>query len=220
MSPGRRKAQRPKSSRAKRRAVIPKGNVDPQLPAASPNADLPGSPTGEDTLPANVLCPPDTISDDYSPAEMKALCESIAAGLSLTHSNRLLGLSSRYQTWRKSAKQFIDELVANAESQFIATRVKKIAAAGDKYWAANAWLLERRFPTQFGLSGARAGKAGQVGPINIVIMSSVPRPYDIMRRRGLKPHEPGRPPDEIEAETRVIEVDTAVPRRKLTDGEG
>ena len=171
---------------------------DDRLPATIPD-DLP------DPIPEGM--PP-----SYSQAKMKTLCESVSSGLSLTHSLRLLGLTKLFPTWRKPDKEFIDSQIAVAESAFVQDNINKIRDASGKYWQAAAWLLERRYPSQFSTNRGQKSNTGQ-GPVNILIVSTIPRPSDIMRRRGKRISELSATPDEIDAENaEVLEIVTNVPR--------
>ncbi len=180
-------------------------------------------------LPADPSNPPDGMPDSYSPARMASILESIAGGLSLQHTLRMLGLVGYFPSWRKSAKRFVDELVARADSKFISENLVKIRSASNRSWQAAAWLLERRFPSQFSQSRGTPSKGGiTTGPVLIQIVSAVPRPDDIMRNRGRRVAERGKPPDEIEAENAEMleiidiaatEIRSNVPRRALPEGE-
>lgn len=160
--------------------------------------------------------PPKKMPVDYSPAQLTSLCELLVGGLSMMHAKRLLGIGSPFNRWRKACPKYIDGLIGIAESLFVADRLSTIRAASNKSWQAAAWMLERRFPTQFALAGR--GKGKESGPINIVIMSSIPRPYEVLRRRGLKRSEPGRPPGEA-GEVVVITGEASVDTLSLPAGE-
>jgi hypothetical protein len=206
----------------------PSSNADGEPPPPNPPRRK-RKPSAEDNrLPATI---PSNMPDSYSPALMKALCESIACGVSLSHSLNLLGLSRVYQTWRKADKQFIDEQIAVAESTFVAENLGKIRSATDKSWQAAAWLLERRYPSQFSVNREGKGSNQGTAPVQIMIVSNIPRPYDILRRRGKRIGEPGESPVQIEAvnadaedaagiaEAEIIEVVSNVPRRRSDDAD-
>ena len=182
----------------------------------------------ENFLPADPANPPAKIPKSYSPALMVTICEAVAGGLSLDHTLRMLGLQKVFPSWRRAAKNFIDELVARADSEFVSVNLDKIRKHTDKSWQAAAWLLERRFPSQFSQNRGKATKGdGKTGPINILIVSGVPRPTDIMRNRSRQVGERGLPLDEIEGSNEEMlevinveaEVRSNVPRRGLTGGE-
>lgn len=73
-----------------------------------------------------------------------------------------------------------------AEAAGISKNVGVIKAASEKVWTASAWLLERRYPVEFGKLRSNAvitDGDGKKQPINITIVSSVPRPPVIMQSR-------------------------------------
>ena len=203
-------SKRPK--RAKRRKESPSTSrhegepLDGTLPQPSPA-------TGSPALPA-------TLPKSYSPEIMDAVCESVAVGISINHTLRILGMIKIYEGWRRKdeLRKYIDIRIAEAESRFIKRNIDRIDKAADKYWQAAAWLLERRYPSQFsaGVARGKGQSGGTGGPVTVVVVNSaVPRPYDVLRNRGKKLGEPKTPPDEIEAiNAEVMKVVSNVPRRK------
>jgi len=171
--------------------------------------------------------PPIKMPKTYSAARMLTILESIEGGLTLTHTLRVLGLTRVFAYWREKTPKFIDALIARAESVFIKTNIARINKAGQKYWQANAWLLERRFPSQFSQQRGVPGKGGdKIGPVNIVFVSSVPRPYKTIQNRSRQFGERGKGPEEVENENNEImeiidanaKIITNIPRRSLPEG--
>ncbi len=85
-----------------------------------------------------------------TPAVRAAICKLIALGLS---PNRAAGKvkvhHSTVAEWRKNDPQF-DADVQNAEAAFIQKQIENVQAAANKgSWQASAWLLERKFPSEF-----------------------------------------------------------------------
>ena len=163
---------------------------------------------------------PATLLRSYSPEIIDTICDSVAVGISISHTLRITRMRGTYDNWRKNddLRKYIDGRIAEAESQFIKRNIDRIDKAADKYWQAAAWLLERRYPSQFsaGVARGKGGTGGTGGPVTVVVVNSaVPRPYDVLRYRGKVVGEPGTPPDEIETmNAEVLKIVSNVPRRK------
>jgi hypothetical protein len=85
-----------------------------------------------------------------TPQLRAAICKLVALGLS---ANRAAGKvkvhHSTVAEWRKQDPDF-DAAVQNAEAAFIERQIKIIQTAAKKgTWVAAAWLLERKFPSEF-----------------------------------------------------------------------
>lgn len=90
----------------------------------------------------------------------EAICKDVKEGNTLTFSVQRQGIT--YQTflnWMKKGKEsktqsgkFFDffEAIKKAQEEGKNTLVKAIKKAGSKNWQANAWLLERMYPDEFG----------------------------------------------------------------------
>lgn len=88
------------------------------------------------------------------------VCGALRHGAPYKIASKYAGMSyETFQEYRqKGAAEpgtvFEDFLLATtkAEGEFIMSRLEKIEEAGKdpKYWAANAWNLERRYPEDFG----------------------------------------------------------------------
>jgi hypothetical protein len=85
-----------------------------------------------------------------TPQMLAAICTMIEAGLSV---QRAAGkLKVHYTTigiWRRDSPEF-ELAIQKAEAVFIQRQVSNVQAAADKgSWQASAWLLERKFPSEF-----------------------------------------------------------------------
>jgi hypothetical protein len=100
----------------------------------------------------------------YDEERIKPLLELIKKGVPLKHACAAVGITySTFWNWRKTIEQF-DLRVREAEVGMIESNVNAIRAAGmmpvrDKEgkvtgfkgdWRANAFLIERRFPKEYG----------------------------------------------------------------------
>jgi hypothetical protein len=85
-----------------------------------------------------------------TPQLRAAICKLVALGLS---PNRAAGKvkvhHSTIAEWRRNDLEF-DSDVQNAEAAFIQKQIANVQAAANKgNWQASAWLLERKFPSEF-----------------------------------------------------------------------
>ena len=95
----------------------------------------------------------------YTPEAVKIITDAIKEGLSFRDSCAMAGISEdTFADWRKDKADF-SEAVEKAVAEFKKQNLIAIRAAGLKKlkdgslsgsWQANAWLLERRFPQEFG----------------------------------------------------------------------
>ena len=78
------------------------------------------------------------------------LLENLRSGMSIVAACALSGVSrSTYYNWVKSDQEWAEE--AEAAIRFgEAVQVARISQAGSDDWRAAAWLLERRFPNEWG----------------------------------------------------------------------
>lgn len=74
----------------------------------------------------------------------------IESGLSVKRSAGKLGVHyTTIATWRHQSPEF-ELAIQKAEAAFIQRQVANVQAAADKgNWQASAWLLERKFPSEF-----------------------------------------------------------------------
>ena len=86
------------------------------------------------------------------------LLDAVRLGSFIEHACAYAGITSRtYRKWRELAEEGTQpyaelfEQIRYAESESILRRLGRIEKAGvDGTWTADAWLLERKYPDQFG----------------------------------------------------------------------
>lgn len=108
--------------------------------------------------------------DDEPRVTMFLQC--IVSGAPITHACKAAGIAYRtYRDWYNLGEKgdpryagFFAK-VQEAEGQFVATCTALIAKAAQREWTAAAWLLERRYPKEFGRRQEISGPDG--GPIPI-----------------------------------------------------
>jgi hypothetical protein len=85
-----------------------------------------------------------------TPQMLAAICTMIEAGLSVKRSAGKLKIHyTTIATWRQQSPEF-ELAIQKAEAAFIQRQVANVQAAADKgNWQASAWLLERKFPSEF-----------------------------------------------------------------------
>jgi len=152
----------------------------------------------------NYVPGPSEMPADYSPEVVAAVCQAIESGMPYRQAIRNMGVEGRFDRWRKAKSKYIDREIARAESRFIQKHLVRIDKAGEKSWQASAWMLERRFPSQFSIAGRGVkGKGADGGQVLIQIISGVPRPPLIAQERR-RPHgETKQPVAEIEMEDAI-----------------
>lgn len=89
----------------------------------------------------------------YTPATVERICEGIRLGLTYELAAGYGGIDYRtFVRWRESKGQF-RQAVQEAEAKGAAVnmaRINKEAQEGD--WRAAAWIMEHRYPDQYGRS--------------------------------------------------------------------
>ena len=84
----------------------------------------------------------------YSNELATRICANIAGGATYEDACRMEGIAtSSYYCWLKKFPEF-SQAVKKATVQFKRVHLSKIASADS--WQASAWLLERRFPYEYG----------------------------------------------------------------------
>jgi hypothetical protein len=85
-----------------------------------------------------------------TPQMLAAICTLIEAGLSVKRAAGKLKVHyTTIATWRRELPEF-ELAIQEAEAAFIQRQVANVQAAADKgSWQASAWLLERKFPSEF-----------------------------------------------------------------------
>lgn len=87
----------------------------------------------------------------FTQARVDAICESIKLGATYELAARAAGIHPDTLTeWRKNKPDFSESL-KEAEAQGVLVSLAHIqAAAAQGIWQASAWILERRFPDDYG----------------------------------------------------------------------
>jgi len=94
-----------------------------------------------------------------TPEVQTAIVQAVARGLPYCHARRLAGVGrSTFFNWMALGENLrvgtlyrdFRDAVKRADAQFVVEALGHIQAAGKKQWQAYAWLLERRFPEDFG----------------------------------------------------------------------
>lgn len=82
----------------------------------------------------------------------QAFLDAIEQGLALVHACGVAGFSEdTLANWRRDDSDLSDD-IKKAEAEFVKRAFGKITIADA--WQAQAWQLERRFPTEYGLPQA------------------------------------------------------------------
>ena len=86
----------------------------------------------------------------FSPPVVKTICDMISRGLNYSQAAEAAGIHrDTLNEWERKFPDFSDAL-KKAKAQGIDRRLKRIETAGNKYWQADAWWLERNCPEQWG----------------------------------------------------------------------
>lgn len=131
-----------------------------------------------------------------TPETQAAIALAVAAGAPIPIAAASVGVpKSTWRNWLAKGREGIEpyaaflEAMESAKAAFAAGAVRKITAAGEFDWHPLAWLLERRFPHQFGrrqaleLAGSVGVKAEIVTPPPKAIVSIIADPE---RRKKLR----------------------------------
>lgn len=96
----------------------------------------------------------------YTPETVNDVCSFIREGLTIRASCAMAGVSyNTFYRWLENKSEFSDA-IEKAQSEFKRANIAAIRAAGvrkDKSgalagsWQANAWLMERSFPEEYGM---------------------------------------------------------------------
>lgn len=86
----------------------------------------------------------------YTPATVERIILAIRSGTPRLHAAKFGGIG--HETWARWLHDHPEfrEAVEKAEAEFIAETVGRIAIHGRDNWQALAWILERRWPAEFG----------------------------------------------------------------------
>ena len=87
----------------------------------------------------------------YTDEVVEKVCEGIRLGLTYDLAAEYGGIGeSTFYTWKKSFREF-REAVTHASAHAAAVNMARINAAGQGGdWRASAWIMEHRFPEQYG----------------------------------------------------------------------
>jgi len=86
----------------------------------------------------------------YSDAVAKHICDAIRIGATHEDAARSAGIcADTISIWKKNKPEFA-EMMKRAEAEFKVSALKIIRGAAIESWQAAAWLLERKFPDEFG----------------------------------------------------------------------
>lgn len=131
-----------------------------------------------------------------TPELQASIALSVAAGAPIPIAAASAGVpKSTWRDWLAKGREGVEpyaafvEAMESAKAAFAAGAVRKITAAGEFDWHPLAWLLERRFPHQFGrrqaleLAGSVGVKAEIVTPPPKAIVSIIADPE---RRKKLR----------------------------------
>jgi transposase len=119
----------------------------------------------------------------YSATVAQEIADAIREGSTQDDAARLAGISRKtfYEWMNQESKRDFRDMVEKAHADFKKTQIKSIRAAGFKVmpdgtlhgsWQANAWLLERKYPEDFGQ--------------RLTIKLS-PEQFAVLQRHGLTP---------------------------------
>ena len=88
----------------------------------------------------------------FTPEVLSTLLNAIADGCGVYDACYIAGVSNTtYNRWMKEEPEFV-QAIKVAEAEYKRTKLKLISEAGEQknMWSANAWLLERKWPEQYG----------------------------------------------------------------------
>lgn len=123
----------------------------------------------------------------YTKEKGDEICSYVSIGLSYTDAIRLAGIPERtFYQWKKNGennktpyKEFLQEL-KKAEAAFKAVHTQRLQRAAEAgTWQASAWLLERKFPEEYGRSVHRVEQSGS---LNVITASDVANIMRAIRR--------------------------------------
>lgn len=107
-----------------------------------------------------------------TPEVVKVICDVIADGGDYKDAYSIAGIGhSAFAEWQKKSE--FSEALEKAKSLGIMMRLRRIKAAGEENWQADAWWLERVVRERFSLRHEHTGAGG--APIPISIMKEINR---------------------------------------------
>ncbi len=166
-------------------------------------------PKPDEEVPSIEFSPPPNklvLPASFSWPIFQRILEGVSQGIPIIHALRLVGKEGQYKSWRKkkALREYMDSELARAEAVFIKTFLKPIAdaAKNTKSWQAAAWLLERRYPSEFAAGRGIKVKGAGDRPLLIQIISNIPRPDEITKARVRMPGDGHKELIDIETTSR------------------
>ena len=105
----------------------------------------------------------------YSPEIVKKICDLLKMGNYIHTACDCVGISKdTFYDWIKNKPDFSDA-IKEAEAKLIARNVQLIATHALKNWQAAAWMLERKFPEEWGKID-RINVSGKLDPLEVVVV--------------------------------------------------
>ena len=104
----------------------------------------------------------------YHPARVDAICDALRAGATIEHAAEAAGIHrDTVHEWRTRYPAFADRIKeAEGAGVLASLRVIRGAAEGGT-WQAAAWLLERRYPAEYGRRAVTVATSVQVGQAEV-----------------------------------------------------
>lgn len=99
-----------------------------------------------------ILRPESDVRTKYNVETVTSILQAITDGCTVRDACYIAGISrTTYDRWMKQEPEF-SEAILVAEAEYKRAKLKLIAEAGKatNMWSANAWLLERKWPEQYG----------------------------------------------------------------------
>ena len=116
----------------------------------------------------------------FSPETARIICQGIESGLSYDQAATAAGITySTFIKWKQKGEseekgilfQFLQDIkkAEDCSKQVLLSRIKD-AGKDPRYWQANAWILERRFPKEFGKSETVKHTGEDGGPVEVKVI--------------------------------------------------
>jgi hypothetical protein len=162
------------------------------------------------------------------PEVERHLLAAIRAGVPIRHATAAVGISHQsYYAWcrqgrtdrdagRRTACRRLVDRIEKAEAEMVTLRMARITKAGKDDWRADAWVLERRLPAEFGTH--RVEVSGQIDHTHHHLVGVLPAGVDVADVPAEARHEAaalilaGLPPDEDDIADADVVEDESDPR--------
>ena len=110
----------------------------------------------------------------YTPENVKKILEQLSIGMSRDDTCDLVGINrDTFYDWFKNRPDFSDGVI-RAEKMCKQRCVVRIQNASRKSWNAAAWLLERKYPDEYGQRGYYQHTGSGGGPLQVAPAASLP----------------------------------------------